>query len=477
MPAVFTRSTVTDMALHTLAPRVNITCLGCTHGFLTPRMPMMSSGLVYSALSGSSPSVCAFHLGCIGCRISPFALTQIHAYPDAATLVLQWRRMEGKSSSVASCLSPLNVDTSVSVSDLPPSYISFLSTPSAEASSRRVREETVRFLGASLDAVDSPRKRKSSCSDGAGGHRILGEDSPKPAKRRKLDKIGRAVDSAIGAGVPDHCCRRECFRLFSTEELLARKAVRAARKWSDADSDLQAEVVRCRDPRQGERQTPVPNEPGKRTRQNYVWVVKGHTVCANMFALWHGVCKDTLYRKSAKTKGLTGVVPTVVHHGNFRRPRYGKGRKDCAAWLGQLFGRLAEPFPQHMARSRQSGEVRTREFLPTGLFATLQSVYDYYVTSAAARQPPSTPVSFVTFRRAWLQQFFQVSSAGSNNWRFVSRCGVACLRVGWCLSCGATALGVGPAAHRLPPDTGATDCRRCACTRPSPLPLATPAAG
>lgn len=178
--------------------------------------------------------------------------------------------MEGKCSSVASCLSPLNVDTSVSVSDLPPSYISFLSTPSAEANSRRVREETVRFLGASLDAVDSPRKRKSSCSDGAGGHRILGEDSPKPAKRRKLDKIGRAVDSAIGAGVPDHCCRRECFRLFSAEELLARKAVRAARKWSDADSHLQAEVLRCRDPRQGERQTPVPNEPGKWTRWNYV---------------------------------------------------------------------------------------------------------------------------------------------------------------------------------------------------------------
>ena len=392
------------------------------------------------------------------------------------TLVLQCTRMEGKSSSVASCSSPLNVDTSVSVSGLPPSYISFLSTPSAEGSSCRVREETVRFLGATLDAVDCPRKRKSSCSDGAGGHRILGEDSPKPAKRRKLDKIGRAVDSAIGAGVPDHCCRRECFRLFSVEELLARKAVRAARKWSDADSDLQAEVVRCRDPRQGERRTPIPIESGKRTRQNYVWAVKGHTVCANMFALWHGVCKDTLYRKSAKTKGLTGVVPNVVHHGNFRRPRCGKGRKDCAAWLGQLFGRLAEPFPQHTARSRQSGEVRTREFLPTGLFATLQSVYDYYVTSAAARQPPSTPVSFVTFRRAWLQQFFQVSAAPSNNGMFVGCRGVACRKAGCRPPCGALPLAVRPAARRLSPNFRATDCCRCACTRPSPSPLATPAA-
>lgn len=56
-----------------------------------------------------------------------------------------------------------------------------------------------------------------------------------------------------------------------------------------------------------------------------MWVVRGRTVCANMFALWHGVCKDILYRKLAKTKGLTGAVLDVVHHGNFGRPYYRKG--------------------------------------------------------------------------------------------------------------------------------------------------------
>ena len=313
-------------------------------------------------------------------------------------------------SSVASCLTPASASTPPSSVDLPPSYAAFLTTPVADTFASRIREETVSFVGAALRGVQSPRKRKSRCADGQGGHRPLLDDDPKPVKRRRLHKIGKAVDAVLAAGVPENCCRRECFRLFSVEEILSRKAVRAAREWVDADAHLRGEVVRSRSGSGLAGGVAGTGEGGRRTRQNYVWRVKGQTVCAKMFALWHGVCKDTLYRKSARTKPLTGVVPDVVRHGNFRRPRHGKGRSDCATWLGQLFERLAEPFPQHSVRSRQSGEVRTKQFLPTGLFATLQSVYDYYTTSEAARQPPVAPVSFVTFRRAWLQQFFQVRS-------------------------------------------------------------------
>ena len=77
---------------------------------------------------------------------------------------------------------------------------------------------------------------------------------------------------------------------------------------------------------------------------------------------------------------------------------------------------MSQPLPNKTIRG-QNGEERTREFLPSGLFKTLQDVYDYYcghVLSEVQSTVDSThpverrPASFQTFRRAWLSNFFQV---------------------------------------------------------------------
>ena len=83
---------------------------------------------------------------------------------------------------------------------------------------------------------------------------------------------------------------------------------------------------------------------------------------------------------------------------------------------------MSQPLP-HKTVKGSNGEERTREFLPSGLFSTLQDVYDYYcghVLSGMDAQVDTTqpverrPASFQTFRRAWLSNFFQVGTHTSH---------------------------------------------------------------
>lgn len=299
--------------------------------------------------------------------------------------------MEGQSST-ASCGTGGNASVGTLFRDLPPSYRAHLSTPPIDAEASLIRDEARSFVEASLQDTYSPRKKRSRCSDGEGGLRTVHEDSPKQKKRRKETRIDSKVQAVREAGHPESCCPLNCCRYITAEQLVARAACKASMDFKKRNEEIIDDVLRCR------------VGPGRR-RQDFEWRILGRKVCTPVYALWQGVHLRTLRRKCRKARTLSGVVPSLKPHGNCRRPRQGKGRHDCAKWLQDMFARLAEPFPDRQTRSRQTGEVRTKEFLPTGLFATLQSVYDHYV---GANGSLHKPVSYVTFRRAWLQRHFQV---------------------------------------------------------------------
>ncbi len=273
--------------------------------------------------------------------------------------------------------------------DLPDELAQHLATPCPE-SSLNVREEVSSTLSCLLQKMTSPRKKRARRFGPDGQYRDCGEHSPKKIKRRVFTKVDKAVRDTCASGIPTECCELGCCDEVGLEDVMARNVLRKALPWNAGEQTLLAEVLRCRDRASGR-------------RQSFTWRLGNKVVCKRMFCLWHGISDTTLRRKTGAVRNSTGVLPVLRAHGNWRKVRHGKGRTDCADWLGRLFARIAEPFPNLSVRSAQSGALRTKEFLPTGLFATLQSVYDHYTAST-----PS-PVSYVTFRRAWLQHHFQVS--------------------------------------------------------------------
>lgn len=158
----------------------------------------------------------------------------------------------------------------------------------------------------------------------------------------------------------------------------------------------------------------------------------GKPVCARAFASAHGETTRTFSRRKAIVD--TAVGDHVSHRVAFRprQHRLGLRREDCSDWLRDTLSSMAQPLPNKTVRG-PGGEERTREFLPTGMFSTLNDVYQYYCGHVLS-QPDSDgvetrPASFQTFRRAWVTNYFQVSlhpavlptRTCTTNWAFPAR--------------------------------------------------------
>lgn len=201
------------------------------------------------------------------------------------------------------------------------------------------------------------------------------------------------------------CCRAYCLRDVDKRAIVARSALWGAKEVGQRRRDLLALIAWCKVWAQG-------------GDAHYVLRVFGKPVCARAFANAHGEHQRSFFRRKSQLQNAIGDhVPQRVAH---RRPggRPGCRRDDCAAWLRDTLSRMSQPLP-HKTVKGSNGEERTREFLPSGLFTTLQDVYDYYcghVLSDVDAPLDSThpverrPASFQTFRRAWLSNFFQVCS-------------------------------------------------------------------
>ena len=264
------------------------------------------------------------------------------------------------------------------------------------------------------DILDAPtvRKRKAyKLSESGDGVRVpVAPDAPLTSRLRACDrslsyfnKTHKYLLKLEEEGW--RCCRACCLRDVDKRAIIARSALWGAKEVEQRRRDLLALIAWCKVWAQG-------------TNAHYVLRVFGKPVCARAFANAHGEHQRSFFRRKIQLQNAIGDhVPMKI-----ARQRRGAGpgcrRDDCATWLRDTLSKMSQPLP-HKTIKGPNGEERTREFLPSGLFTTLQDVYDYYcghvlsdVEAPAGRtqQVERRPASFQTFRRAWLSNFFQVGS-------------------------------------------------------------------
>jgi broad specificity phosphatase PhoE len=242
--------------------------------------------------------------------------------------------------------------------------------------------------------LSSPRRKRHRCGNTPGGSkRFVPDGEPKRDEKQMLERVEKALDAV--KELPKDCCRRNCMQLkHSLTAVRYKAAAMAALPFEERNKRLEACVSACR----------VDQGP---CRQEFHFRVPGAdaVVCRKYFCFYHGISEATLGRMETKMKETSRVIPSERAHGNRGRWRPGKGRQDCAEWMQKLFADVAEPKPNRVVV--QHGEERTKEFLPSGIFATFDSVFQYYLDGCRRRD--ANPVSFPTFRRAWIQHHFQVS--------------------------------------------------------------------
>lgn len=195
------------------------------------------------------------------------------------------------------------------------------------------------------------------------------------------------------------CCRGYCLKDVDKRMIIARATIWGAKDLAQRRRDLMNLIAWCKVWAQDQ-------DP------HYELRLFGKPVCARAFACAHGERLRTFYRRRADVDAAIGdTIPRKVA---FRPPRHRPGvrREDCSEWLRDTLSVMAQPLPNKTVTG-PDGEERTREFLPSGMFSTLNDVYQYYCGHVLA-QPDSCgeetrPASFQTFRRAWLANYFQVS--------------------------------------------------------------------
>ena len=212
----------------------------------------------------------------------------------------------------------------------------------------------------------SPRKKRHRCGNTPGGSkRYIPQDEPKKDERQMLDRVVKALDDVRGA--PKDCCKRNCFQIsHSLRAVRYKAAAMAALPFDKRNRQMEAFVFACR------------MDGGGSNRQEFHFRVPGTDaiVCWKYFCFFHSISESTLGRIETKMKESLGVIPIERLHGNMGRRRPGKGRQDCAQWMQRLFEDVAEPKPNKVVV--RHGEERTKEFLPSSIFATFDSVFQYY---------------------------------------------------------------------------------------------------
>lgn len=195
------------------------------------------------------------------------------------------------------------------------------------------------------------------------------------------------------------CCHAYCLRDVDKRAIVARAAIWGAKEVAQRRRDLLDLTAWCK----------VWARDGD---PHYELRLFGKPVCARAFACAHGETVRTFYRrKSAVDTAVGDTVPLKVAF-RPRCDRPGLRREDCSDWLRDTLSVMAQPLPNKTVRG-PDGDERTREFLPSGVFRTLNDVYQYYCGHVLARPDSdgveTRPASFQTFRRAWLANYYQVS--------------------------------------------------------------------
>ena len=262
------------------------------------------------------------------------------------------------------------------------------------------------------DILDAPTSRKrqayKSCPSGGCKRIPVPPDAPLTATLRAsgrslayFKKTHKYLMKLEEQGW--RCCRAYCLRDVDKRAIVARSTIWGTKEVEQRRRDLLALIAWCKVWAQG-------------GESHYVLRVFGKPVCARAFANAHGEHQRSFFRRKNEVDRAVGdVVPAKVARRS-PRVRPASRRDDCAAWLCDTLSKMAQPMP-HKTIKGSNGEERTCEFLPSGLFGTLQDVYDYYcgrvlsqtgTTGDPADMVEARPASFQTFRRAWLSKFFQV---------------------------------------------------------------------
>lgn len=195
------------------------------------------------------------------------------------------------------------------------------------------------------------------------------------------------------------CCPAYCLKDVDKRMIIARATLWGAKEVGQRRRDLLDLIAWCKVWAQGR-------------APHYELRLFGRPLCARAFACAHGESLRTFHKRRAAVDTAIGdTVPRAVAFKTAHR-RPGLRGEDCAQWLRETLSVMAQPLPNKTVRGPE-GDERTREFLPSGMFSTLNDVYQYYrghVLSQPDRHGvEARPASFQTFRRAWLANYFQVS--------------------------------------------------------------------
>lgn len=248
---------------------------------------------------------------------------------------------------------------------------------------KAVFAEMVNYVGMEVESAAPPRQRI-----------IKGKEQDDPKKEVKA-VLKRVKKTARGDSL--RCvCKRGCLEAFNAKEVMYRRMHLAAKGQSRRSDDLMVQINGCL--------VKVGNH------SDYEWAAGNRSVCREFFAHYMYTSPTTLQNLCDRAKAGSGMIGTQNKHGNLGKVRPGKGREDAASWLQELFQDVAQQRPDKTIS--RGGETRAVEFLPSTIFSTLGSVYDHYKEEHSG----DNTVSFPTFRRAWLQQHFQVNgSVGAPN--------------------------------------------------------------
>ena len=195
------------------------------------------------------------------------------------------------------------------------------------------------------------------------------------------------------------CCSNYCLLGLDPHMIVTRSTIWGAKEPEQRDKDLQALIGWCK-------------TWAADGNEAYELRLFGRWVCARAFACAHGNCARTFERKRRHYDEVVGDHAPPSMSVKRRRTGLLMRGEHCALWLRDTLSRMAQPMPNRTVRGR-NGEVRTREFLPSGIFSTLNDVYNFYRGHALAQSDvhgvEERPASFATFRRAWIANHFHVS--------------------------------------------------------------------
>ena len=272
--------------------------------------------------------------------------------------------------------------SSRATSRCPSPICSYYSRPGSSEKELAVGQEAVSGINSKLFTAKPWRKRKD-------------RDESDPTKSgERAEKRTRKTFFKIKAHVEGSpCCKENCVGKLTPGVVLSLASNAAAESFQERSTRLDQALQAC---------CANPDVPHKQ----FEYRVLGQRVCQSAFAFYHGVTQSTVSRKCGEQLKRSGVLPRNTVHAKFGTTAPSEGREDCAEWLHGVLVPLAQPFPQHTIHDKRTGEVKTKELLPSGLFHNMRSVYDHYVGTTTAQG--RTPVSYCTFLRAWEERHYQV---------------------------------------------------------------------